>query len=294
MGAAAHYGGTPSWSRQRLKLHGPQVDKWFTSAGWSLQGVATRHAFIDELITPRVVARRVWHTPLEFRALPRQPADAPSGVAAWLQVDGDLLVFDRSRAPLSIPAGFAFFHAARPMAVQSARPTARIEVVVPQRSFDARELPQLLRRADSSTWAALASVINAIFNAPQNLDPRTLSLYAHSIETLTEAMWLESSSVPLSVEQDTYTRALQLISDHWSDPTFNVSALAHRLGVTRAHVTRIFRQRGAMPSAVIKQERIINARRMLASDPTLSFHTIAASTGFSSPRHLRESLRAPS
>lgn len=295
MGGATTLEAAQRWTRKRLKLHGRQVGEWFASAGWIVEGgpAHDRHAFVDELVTPTVVARRLWHTPLQLQAVPVHSTTSRPATVAWLQVDGDIVVCNQPESSVTLAPASVLFHSSRPLLVQSTRPTARIEVSVPPFGVDARELPQIRNRTASSSLAALASVVSAIFNSDQEPDARTLSLHAHSIETLTEAMWFESSGVPFPPGKDLYMRGLKLISEHRSDPTFRVETLAQMLGVTRRHVSRVFHEHGMTPSRVIKSERLRAARRLMAANPTVPLETVASLNGFPSPRVLRESLRTP-
>lgn len=204
---------------------------------------------------------------------------------------GDLSVTSGAGANLSLRPGSAYLHKHPPTSLVTHRATARFEVCLPTHDNVPTELPTVMECGGWSSWSALAGVINAVLNAREAPDTRNLALYAQSIETLAEALWFESVPPATAVQNSTFTRALELISTHASDPTFSIEVLARMLGVTRSRVTRLFRERGAMPSRILKRERVHRARKMLAIDPTASLEKVARSCGFSSPRLLRESLR---
>ncbi len=281
------------WSWGREKLHGSDVVKWFCASGWSVRKGTYRdhHAFIGEFSTPTVTVRRVWHTPVEADRAPDHFPTADPALGVWMHLGGDLFVSSHSGVEVPMPTGGAYFHARTPSSFRNTRPTARFELSLARLDNRRPERGAIIGRRDSATWSALAGVINAILNAREAPDIRTLALYAESIDTLVEALWFESVPVITSVDRDTFARALELITENSSDPTFTIEALASMLGVTRPHVTRLFRERGAMPSRILKRERVQKARKMLAIDPTTPLDTIARSSGFSSTRLLRESLR---
>ncbi|QHI68552.1 AraC family transcriptional regulator [Tichowtungia aerotolerans] len=80
-------------------------------------------------------------------------------------------------------------------------------------------------------------------------------------------------------------RALALIETCFCDPSFNVSELARRLGVSRAHFTRLFAaENGEPPGKTIETRRLQNARE-LAALSELSVKEICFSSGYRNVSH---------
>lgn len=284
-----------AWTRRRMRLHGDQVTAWFTDRGWTVRDlhVANRHAFVDELTTASVTARRIWHTPLSLYANSRHPSET---LSVWLQADGTLNVAPRFGETLRLDPGSSFFYRTRPVSLANDRPTARVEISVDHHELDGQNFPRVIEQTDSPMWVSLTSVVNAVLNADDIPDAHTLSLLALAIETLVQALWFESAapmtSAPPRPPSDTFTRALELIRTHASNSTFNITNLAAELQVSRAHVTRIFREQGTTPSRTLKHERLLRARRFFALDPHADHDTVATTCGFPSARALREALRS--
>lgn len=291
IGAAS--GGAEAWSWNRIKLHGPEAAQWFSGSLWSVHDTARaeQHVFVDEFTTPTLTVRRIWHTPLRLTRVPNlatSPGDSPLSI--WIHVDGDLAISMPTRTEFTLTPGAAFFHTHPPAAVANTRPTARFEILLSRTTKRGHQVPKVVPRGDSSAWSALTGVVNAVLNARVAPEMRTLALYAHCVETLAEALWLESAPALTSPESDTFIRALEFIVTHASDASFTIETLARMLGVTRSHVSRLFRQRGTTASRTLKRERVHRALNMLAVDPPPTLQEVARSCGFSSIRHLRESL----
>ncbi len=285
--------GADGWSWQRQELHGEDVIQQFEARGWCAleQSRHDHHAVIDQFSTPTVAVRRVWHTPLDLARTPHRISPLHPAPQLWMQVDGELLITPHADVESPLPSGSAFFHTESVEAFRNTEATARFEIQLARRKDRRWETGELIGCGGTSTWSALAGVINAVLNAREAPSIRTLALQAASVDVLADALWFESLPILPAVDSRPFARALELITDHACDPTFTIETLAGMLGLTRTHVTRLFRQRGEMPSRVLKRERLRNARKMLAIEPTTPLETVAESCGFTSTRQLRECLR---
>ena len=80
-------------------------------------------------------------------------------------------------------------------------------------------------------------------------------------------------------------QALTLIETCFSDPAFNVNELARRLGVSRAHFTRLFTvETGCSPGKAIEVRRLQHARE-LAALSELSVKEICFASGYRNVSH---------
>jgi AraC-like DNA-binding protein len=80
-------------------------------------------------------------------------------------------------------------------------------------------------------------------------------------------------------------RSLAVIETHFSDPAFNVSDLARRMGMSRAHFTRIFNaQAGDSPGKRIEARRLQHARELLTLSE-LSVKEICFASGYRNVSH---------
>ena len=84
---------------------------------------------------------------------------------------------------------------------------------------------------------------------------------------------------------DTYRFAVRYISEHYLDETLSLEAVAHRIGITRIHLSRLLNQRhGDGFSGIVNSLRIQYAKRLIEGS-TLSLSEIAFQSGFGSIRN---------
>jgi AraC family transcriptional regulator len=90
-------------------------------------------------------------------------------------------------------------------------------------------------------------------------------------------------------------RRLKLVMDYVEEhlaQSVSLRGLAELAGVSPRHFERAFRQAvGVAPHAYLLERRIATARNLLAGNPRLPIHQIAARTGFSSSSHLATAFR---
>jgi AraC-like DNA-binding protein len=80
-------------------------------------------------------------------------------------------------------------------------------------------------------------------------------------------------------------RAMEMIETRFPDPALNVNELARRLGVSRAHFTRLFsEQTGGPPGKMIENRRLQHARE-LAALSELSVKEICFASGYRNVSH---------
>lgn len=89
-------------------------------------------------------------------------------------------------------------------------------------------------------------------------------------------------------------RALRLIEQHYSDPTFDVERLVSMLGLSERYVQRIFAVNKETCSDVLRSRRIREAQRLLASRPSsgIMVSQVGYAVGFSDPAHFSRLFRS--
>ncbi len=103
---------------------------------------------------------------------------------------------------------------------------------------------------------------------------------------LAEARVRSESDAPAST---LVREALQLARRHWRD-NLNATDLAARLGVSREHLGRTFReQTGTTPYRYILRQRMLQAARLL-KETRLSTKAVAAELGYDTPAHFNRAF----
>ncbi|MEM6334568.1 MAG: AraC family transcriptional regulator [Planctomycetota bacterium] len=91
--------------------------------------------------------------------------------------------------------------------------------------------------------------------------------------------------------QSAVERAVDHLLRHALEP-LDTQSIAHRFGVSREHLTRVFRQRtGQTPARFLDRQRVDHALALLRATD-LPLEDIARQAGLRSPRHLADRLRA--
>ncbi len=148
-------------------------------------------------------------------------------------------------------------------------------------------------------WKALAHTVNVLLNDESPIAPSVAHALGSAVESLTHAMEREGVDTPTREQRGgtLYARAMALIDATASQPTTTVGTIADRLGVSRAHLARVFRDHcassGTMdtPRSVILARRLAMAEHALSLDPHRDLSTVAAESGFPSARALRSARR---
>lgn len=104
---------------------------------------------------------------------------------------------------------------------------------------------------------------------------------------------VDDTSGETSVRSAHRQRALRMIEQHFSDPALETSGVARAIGVSERYLQRIFSERQETVSAAIRNRRILEAKRLLASRAQLrlSVTQIAYSVGFSDPAYFSRVFR---
>lgn len=89
-------------------------------------------------------------------------------------------------------------------------------------------------------------------------------------------------AAPRDHADEFYARALRFIHLHHADPSLVASTIAYDLGCSRAHLYRVFAQRGQSVGDVIRSIRIEHATTLLKARPGIPLARIAVLCGYAS------------
>ncbi|WP_314451177.1 hypothetical protein [uncultured Microbacterium sp.] len=283
---------------RRLAFRGDAARRWFAERGWSARGPEGSDAlriFVDEIVTPSFLLRRLWHTAVTLT--PQTVASALVSPALRspllvLQADGPLTVIALGHEPITLGVGgTALIDSAVHASFESEAATARIELRARLRLTSTADVGGRVMWSTEalSSWSVVASTVNALLNA--EVDPASASFPAvqSALEYLVAAMVRELSPpvTRRSAAELLRERSERLIHDRADDPGFTVSELAHRLEVSRSYLTRAYGEIGATPGRRIRTARLELARDAIFGSTT---QEAANRAGFSSARALRRAL----
>ncbi|MEP9370591.1 AraC family transcriptional regulator [Mesorhizobium sp. KR1-2] len=82
--------------------------------------------------------------------------------------------------------------------------------------------------------------------------------------------------------EEFHARALQFIHLHYADPSLVAATIAYSLGCSRAHLYRLFAQRGQSVGDVIRTVRVARASSLLKATPPIPLARIAMLCGYES------------
>lgn len=88
-------------------------------------------------------------------------------------------------------------------------------------------------------------------------------------------------------------RALRMIEQHFADPALEPSSVARAIGLSERYLQKIFSEREETVSAAIRNRRILEAKRLLASRSRyrLNVTQVAFAVGFSDPAYFSRVFR---
>lgn len=287
---------------RRLELKGEDAAAWFSARGWEVLSTGSNvlHLFADELVTNTVSVRRVWHSPAMIGRHPlSRGSGSPLTHALLFQVNNQLQVTAGGGTSELRKFGTAVIPLFAPVRFQATRATARIEIEIGM-PVDA-EGPTLgvlhAVHEPLQTWHVATSLVNAVLNSDVAVQDPSFASIRSSLESVALSVVAETHAAarpgrPLRSDE-LYEDALRTIRDGSHEADFTVEELARRLLVSRRYLARVFAQRGNSPRTALREARVSHARRMLdLQGSKADLDQIAVIAGFSSPRALREALRA--
>lgn len=279
-----------------VRLQDEAAREWFVRRG---QQVHTRGSFrvvADSTSGGGLTLARVRH---DAATIDRSRAGG-DGLTVLIQIDGTAtLQLPDSDTTLTLMPGSAVLVPDGASYVLTAEaPVARIEVGL-RHPIGLVDDNQPVRWDDSPYTRVLVAAVNAALSSP-GVDPASAG-YAHLKAAVRVLLFASSASVPVADSGNLngsaamlYQRAQAVIERDSVKPEFRVADLAAELRVSAVYLRRVFARAGTTPLKAIRDARVRNARLHLQhTRPTPSrteLERIARASGFSSVRHMRESL----
>lgn len=288
----------------QLDMFDADAIRWLAERGWSV--TASRSAalrlYVDELSTPRITIRRIWHTPMTLEFTGESDDTGPSA-GLVLQVEGDAqLSIGQQATHVLRPYSTAVFSTSADMRLISHKPTARVEVLARQlhpRWLDEDPGRIVDREGAGPSWSVFTSLTNAVMNAAVDPSRTSFPMIEDALESAAFALLADAQvAVPAAGIggrlDELYEEACRVIRQRAGDVNFTVQHLADHLGVSRRYLSKSFAARGERPNWRLRDERVSLALRMLNHSPTTrtpDSDKVAALAGFPSSRAMREALR---
>lgn len=271
--------------------------EWLTSRGLDVEARNPLRVFADTLRSPGFEITRIRHTPARISY--RSHRTAPEGSRVIIQLQGETVFMSSSvRDPvLLVPGTSMLMSLSSDIDVDASVPVARLEIRTDRRLLHvAPETARLRVSKEASYRAPLVALANAAF--AHDIDPRDAGFgdFRVAVEHLVSAAFRERQPhmAPQNRQQLLYQDSLALIRREARDPQLTVVAVAKRIGVSERTLRRIFANHGTSVRAEIAHERVSSAHAAVTGGEAGSLeglHSIAVSSGYTSLRGMRESLR---
>ncbi|SDY78167.1 helix-turn-helix domain-containing protein [Herbiconiux ginsengi] len=268
--------------------------QWFEGRGQWIAPQQSVQVFADTLSASGFEVARVWHTTAHLTHRADRHA---SGFVAIIQLDGETMLTTGAQAePIRLEPGTCTLVALSDhFELRSRAPAARMEISS-DRMQASPALSRSIRVVDESGYrAALIATVNAALSSAVSPQDAAFADFRIAIEHLLAASFQEPPPPVRPSRQETLVNeALGMIRREARDPRLSVGVLARRLNVSERTLRRALSQRGTSVRAEIARERARSARDLLARAAPQSsedLRSIASSTGYTSVRWMRESLR---
>jgi AraC-like DNA-binding protein len=216
---------------------------------------------------------------------------------AIIQLDGETTLTSGTQAePIRLKPGTCTLVALSDhFELSSAAPAARMEIssdrmrAAPTFSCSVRVV------SESGYRAALVATVNAALSSDVSPGDAAFADLRIAIEHLLAASFQEPTPPVRPSRQETlFSDALAMIRREARDPRLSVGVLARRLNVSERTLRRALSQHGTSVRTEIARERARSAHDLIARATPRSaddLRSIASSTGYTSVRWMRESLR---
>lgn len=147
-------------------------------------------------------------------------------------------------------------------------------------------------RADARLLGIFSATTESVLAADLNASSAGLPIVWHSIELMAIGLVGHSNNISRNPNSTAATqlRARAIAEIHRSLPSadLNVDTLANTLGVSRAHLFRVFRELGSTPSRAIREARLARAHTLIEQGELEA--SIAPAVGFRDAQTLRKWL----
>lgn len=217
-----------------------------------------------------------------------------------IQVDGTVdLELLHTKSSLSIsPGGAVLIPDGAPYVLTAGTSTARIEIGL-RHSLGLINEDQVISWDHSPYIRVLVAAVNAFLSAP-TVDPASAG-YAHLKSAIRGLLFASITSASVSASDNLrgsaavlFQRAQAVIARDAVKPEFRVADLANELRVSQVYLRRVFGDAGTSPLKAIRDARVRNARVHLQHTrphpSQAELQKIARAAGFSTVRHMRDSL----
>ena len=281
-----------------VRLRGGAGREWFARRGQQVYTPDSFRLIADSTRGGGLTLSRIWHGPASIR---RDRVEG-TGLTALIQIDGTatLRLPDDDRTLALIPGSAVLIPGSASYVLDVEAPVARIEIGL-RNSVGLVSDNRSVSWDDSPYTRVLVATVSAALSPP-TVDPAGAG-YAHLKAAIRVLLFAGSASAPVGISGNLkgsaaalYQRAQAVIERDAIKPEFRVADLAAELQVSEVYLRRVFARADTTPLKVIRDARIRNARLHLQQtrpNPSRTeLHRIARNAGFSSIRHMRESLSA--
>lgn len=290
----------------QLSLTGHYAETWLADRGWKVvtHGHQPLRVTADFAWTPTFVIGRIWHTPAVMEIVPNSEFEQVTVASFVLDGTTDLLAGGKTRAA---PAGANFYSAGNtPLQLRTKRPSSRLLIGAPSGLFDGVPDRQLLHghsyRAGPSYQRTLVASVAAALGGHVRRNTTPYRYWSVGIEQLLLAATFSNvdSDPDLARSEEgeggstnRVEEILAVIDAHAHDPVFSVQELAEMVKLSRSHVHRLLESTDRSPAMHLRDARLRLAEAQLEDGAsTDDLRRVALASGFSSPRALREAIRA--
>ncbi|WP_424937307.1 MULTISPECIES: hypothetical protein [Bacteria] len=145
-------------------------------------------------------------------------------------------------------------------------------------------------------YALLTTMTNVISTAPAFGTSPGSRILLDALSSTVAAAILDATDTPTSLspgQADLVARAITLIEQRHTDPTFTITRLAQEMSLTREHLHHLFARTESPPRQVLEARRTRTARSLLSLAPERGKGTleeIAIASGFTTVRTMKAAL----
>jgi AraC-like DNA-binding protein len=222
----------------------------------------------------------------------RTPTD---GIALYFTLFGEAFFYHRDGVVLQRPGGILVCDTSEPFMRGFAQGLQEFVLTVPRPLFEdlsdeaATRQPRTLSFASipgaNAHATSLASLLRSALATP------TVAHLAQAEQTAIELLRAIFSGDVARAAASYRFSAIAYIERHLRDPRLGVSQVAHAVGISERHLSRIFAETGTGVARLILDKRLDLARRILSSPGGPSIGDVASQSGFSSHAHFTRVYR---
>ncbi len=225
----------------------------------------------------------------QVRRTPRQIAkDDNESLLVNIQLTGHARLFQDDRVAILSPGTMAFVDSTRPYTLDCSGAFSKLVVRIPRSLLTIRSLSGVTAIALPSSGPA--GLVTDFFTRLAQLDSAVAAeVLPHGIGLLEYTVGRATGPAPSDA---TLTRARidSFVRKHACDPRLDADTVAAACGVSRRTLFRTMA--GDSLAGLIREHRIVHAKRLLHSSPALTLTAVAHSSGFASTSQFHRAFRA--